>query len=227
MNIAIIGKGNLGSHLYEGLKAHAQIQWFGRQFPARIEADVVLVAVPDTEVPEVCGATGGTLVAHTAGAVALQKGPRCGVFYPLYSFTKGAQVQWSEVPFLVEAEREEDVAVLKKLATILTDKIYEVKTEGRQHLHAAAVMVNNFTNHLYTLASEHCAEKDVPFEVLHPIMKQGPGKAIASSPKQAQTGPAVRGDVQTLERHLATISDPEVKELYRLLSKSIQKTHEL
>ena len=227
MNIAIIGKGNLGTHLYHGLQPHAQVQWYGREFPANLQADLVLVAVPDSEVPSVCASLQGTLVAHTAGAVSLQPGIHSGVFYPLYSFSKGQTVQWSEVPVLVEANREEDEAVLKELAHRLTKKTYSISTAQRQHLHAAAVMVNNFTNHLYTLASEHCAEKSVSFEVLHPIMKQGPEKAISSSPKEAQTGPARRGDQQTMEQHQRTITDPAVKELYQLLSKSIQQTHEL
>ena len=86
-------------------------------------------------------------------------------------------------------------------------------------------MVNNFTNHLYTLAYEHAAEHDLPVEILHAIMRQGPDKAIKLGPKKSQTGPAVRYDAPTLAKHLDSIKDPEVQQLYRLLSGSIQKHH--
>ena len=86
-------------------------------------------------------------------------------------------------------------------------------------------MVNNFTNHLYTLAYEHASQNDLPVEILHAIMRQGPDKAIELEPKKAQTGPAVRFDTPTIEKHMASIIDVDTQELYRLLSASIQKRH--
>ena len=115
--------------------------------------------------------------------------------------------------------------MLRAIASCLTQKIFDVPSEKREKLHAAAVMVNNFTNHLYTLAYEHASQNDLPVEILHAIMRQGPDKAIELEPKKAQTGPAVRFDAPTIEKHIASIADAGVQELYRLLSASIQKHH--
>ena len=113
--------------------------------------------------------------------------------------------------------------MLTRIARTLSFRIFNVNSAGRNHLHVSAVMVNNFTNHLYTLAFEHAKEFNLPVETLYAIMNQGPSKAIALGPKSAQTGPASRGDKQTIAAHIEKISDPEVKQLYTLLSESITK----
>jgi predicted short-subunit dehydrogenase-like oxidoreductase (DUF2520 family) len=160
---------------------------------------------------------------HTAGAVPMCETPRSGVLYPLYSFTKGATVNWAQVPFLLEAHSDEDLAILTNIAKALSPLTYEVNSAGRNQLHVSAVMVNNFTNHLYTLAFAHAKEHNLPVETLFAIMQQGPDKAIAMGPQAAQTGPAARGDQKTIDAHLKRISDPEVQRLYTLLSASIAK----
>ena len=226
LHIAIVGKGNLGTHLFNGLSKQHRPYFVDRNLHLPGATDLVIVCVGDHRVSEVCAALPEhMLVAHTAGALPIQSGMRSGVFYPLYSFTKDAALNWSEVPFLIEARTKEDEAVLRAIASCLTQKIFDVPSEKREKLHAAAVMVNNFTNHLYTLAYEHASQNDLPVEILHAIMRQGPDKAIELEPKKAQTGPAVRFDTPTIEKHMASIIDVDTQELYRLLSASIQKHH--
>jgi predicted short-subunit dehydrogenase-like oxidoreductase (DUF2520 family) len=226
LEIAIIGKGNLGTHLFNGLLAQHSPYFVDRDLRLRTTTDLAIVCVVDDQVSEVCAALPKhILVAHTAGALPIQSGTRSGVFYPLYSFTKDAALNWSEVPFLIEAKTKQDEAMLRAIASCLTQRIFHVPSEKREKLHAAAVMVNNFTNHLYTLAYEHAGQNDLPVEILHAIMRQGPDKAIELEPKKAQTGPAVRFDTPTIEKHMASITDTDVQDLYRLLSASIQKHH--
>ena len=226
LEIAIIGKGNLGTHLFNGLLAQHSPYFVDRDLRLRTTTDLAIVCVVDDQVSKVCAALPKhILVAHTAGALPIQSGTRSGVFYPLYSFTKDAALNWSEVPFLIEAKTKQDEAMLRAIASCLTQRIFHVPSEKREKLHAAAVMVNNFTNHLYTLAYEHAGQNDLPVEILHAIMRQGPDKAIELEPKKAQTGPAVRFDTPTIEKHMASITDTDVQDLYRLLSASIQKHH--
>jgi predicted short-subunit dehydrogenase-like oxidoreductase (DUF2520 family) len=226
LHIAIVGKGNLGTHLFNGLSKQHTPYFVDRNLHLRGATDLVIVCVGDHRVSEVCKALPEhMLVAHTAGALPIQSGTRSGVFYPLYSFTKNAALNWSEVPILIEAKTKEDEAVLRTIASCLTQHIFDIPSNKREKLHAAAVMVNNFTNHLYTLAYEHAAQHELPVEIVHAIMRQGPGKAIDLGPKKAQTGPAVRFDTPTLEKHLDSITDQDVQTLYKLLSASIQKHH--
>ena len=226
LEIAIVGKGNLGTHLFNGLLEQHNPYFVNRDLHLRTSTDLAIVCVGDDQVSKVCAALPRhILVAHTAGALPIQSGTRSGVFYPLYSFTKDAALDWSEVPFLIEARTKEDEVMLSAVAACLTQRIFHVPSEKREKLHAAAVMVNNFTNHLYTLAYEHAAKNDLPVEILHAIMRQGPDKAIELEPKKAQTGQAMRFDTPTIDKHLASIADADVQELYTLLSASIQKHH--
>lgn len=223
-HIAIVGQGNLGQHLASGLQNAFQITTHGRALDIPNTAEVIIVCVPDDATAQVCAALPqGALIVHTAGAVPMCETPRSGVLYPLYSFTKGATVNWAQVPFLLEAHSNEDLAILLSIAKALSPLTYEVNSAGRNQLHVSAVMVNNFTNHLYTLAFAHAKEHNLPVETLFAIMQQGPDKAIAMGPQAAQTGPASRGDQKTIDAHLKRITDPEVQRLYTLLSESIAK----
>ena len=224
LHIAIVGQGNLGQHLASGLQNAFQITTHGRALDIPNTAEVIIVCVPDDATAQVCAALPqGALIVHTAGAVPMCETPRSGVLYPLYSFTKGATVNWAQVPFLLEAHSDEDLAILTNIAKALSPLTYEVNSAGRNQLHVSAVMVNNFTNHLYTLAFAHAKEHKLPVETLFAIMQQGPDKAIAMGPQAAQTGPASRGDQKTIDAHLERITDPEVQRLYTLLSESIAK----
>ena len=226
LHIAIVGSGNVGHHLQKALEGIATVHSVGRDLKVPEACEVIMVCVPDDSVVKVCEQLPeNKLIVHTAGAVPMQDNNRSGVFYPLYSFSKEADVNWSKIPILIEANSAEDLSLLKELATQLTEKVFEVSSAGRNQLHVSAVLVNNFTNHLYTLAFDHAKQHNVPVETLFAIMRQGPEKAIQLGPINAQTGPAIRGDQSTIEAHLSKIQDEELKTLYQLLSDSIHNTH--
>ncbi|MEY2962986.1 MAG: hypothetical protein RL754_247 [Bacteroidota bacterium] len=226
IKVDIVGKGNVGHHLYEGLRSHCDVHVLSRNELPRENVDCVLVAVPDSMVLKVCAGLGDDVfVAHTAGAVEMPGVGRRGVFYPLYSFTKGTPLDWSKVPMLLEATGEDELKVLEELARALGSDIFHLNTAQREKLHVAAVKVNNFTNHLYTLAFDYAQENGLPVEVLYPIIRQGPEKAISLGPHSAQTGPAKRGDITTINKHIEHISREDVKALYKMLSDSISNWH--
>lgn len=229
MKIGIIGNGNVGSHLLQGLSIKHDVQVIPRDKTELRGLDLLLVAVPDLWTLDVCNnLPKEVLVAHTAGAVPMPQSGRRGVFYPLYSFSKNDTLHWPQVPILLEANSQEDLALLKDVARDLSPHLYELSSRQREQLHVSAVMVNNFTNHLYTLAFEHLKKHDIPTEVLHPIMIQGPQKAIDLGPENAQTGPSKRGDSATIHKHINALKNNASQELYTLMSELIQDYyHEL
>ena len=93
-------------------------------------------------------------------------------------------------------------------------------------LHTAAVFVNNFTNHLYQVGAQICEEQEVPFDLLRPLIAETAAKIESITPKEAQTGPALRNDKTTLQKHLDQLRDPVFKNLYLTLTESIQKNDE-
>jgi predicted short-subunit dehydrogenase-like oxidoreductase (DUF2520 family) len=225
-HIAIVGRGNVGHHLQVAWSSHLQVSTVGRDLKIPADCDLIVVCVPDDHTLEVIRALPLNIpVAHTAGAITLSDRPHSGVLYPLYSFSKTGSVEMANVPFLIEANSEFLKQQLFELATLLSDQCFELSSQKRKLLHISAVLVNNFTNHLYTIAFDHAKKHELPEAALYAIMKQGPEKAIAQGPAQAQTGPARRGDWGTIEEHLNHLDNPELKELYRLLSERIYKHH--
>jgi len=251
INIAIIGAGRIASHLGKRLRAkglrvvqvlnrtakpaqelarHLHCNWSDDWSELHPEADWLLLAVRDDAITDVGAAlapyAGDVLATHTSGATpgaALKPYfKRYGVFYPLQTFSLERTPVWSKVPFCVDAYAEADVILLKKMAKVIGNLVYRVNDEQRAVLHVAAVFANNFANHCFTIAEKILDEKDLPFELLHPLMEETLAKALHDSPLRMQTGPAVRGDVDTVQRHLNWLKQhPAWQVLYRSLSLDI------
>lgn len=191
-------------------------------------ADIFIIAVSDDAIEEVSNSIplAGQLVVHTSGTAPIQllhKHERRGVFYMLQTFSKNKDVDFSLIPFCIEATDQNDFQLIEQIAVSFSDRVYHIDSNQRKALHLAAVFVNNFTNHLYTLGEDICKEHRVPFEILKPLIRETSEKIIHLSPKEAQTGPALRGDQTTIEKHLELLTDPEKKQLYTLITNSIQK----
>ncbi len=248
-SIIILGAGNVARHLYAAFlnqKSVKIIQCFNRkgvklhkdQKAGTItsnlthlkKADVYILAISDDAIEKVTNTLPfkDRLVVHTSGSVPMQsindKNYR-GVFYPLQSFSATKKVDFSEIPFCLEAERKTDLAFLKELASILSDKIYDVSSDQRNVLHVAAVFVNNFTNYMFSVGHEICEEHKVPFEILHPLIQETTKKILVMEPDKAQTGPALRKDIQTMKRHLEILTNNSQKQLYKSLTKAIQSKY--
>ena len=197
--------------------------------------EVCLLAVSDGAIPAVAARlrpylSDRTLVAHTSGAtsagVLAPHFPNYGSFYPLQSFTTGRTPNWETLPLLVSAANPEGEARLRTLARRIARRVTVADDATRNQLHVAAVLVNNFTNHLYRLAADFCAERAVDFSLLHPLIEETALKIQQIAPEAAQTGPARRGDRTTMERHLNLLEPNEaLRELYVRLSEQIQQNY--
>lgn len=249
INVIILGAGNVATHLYKGFKKAPGItvkQWYNRSLnslqiyksevaltdnlPDLLDADVYILAVSDDAVASLSEALPfkNKLVVHTSGSVNihdLDRKNKRAVFYPLQTFSKELEVDFSKVPICVEVLEKEDEKFLKNLAKAIGSKSYKVNGEQRSALHLAAVFVNNFTNQLYRIAHEIAESKSVDFEILKPLITETARKVETLSPYLAQTGPAKRGDKKTIKKHLSMLENNLHMEIYTLLTKSIQQTH--
>lgn len=192
-------------------------------------ADLYIIAVADAAIASVAASLPlqDKLVVHTAGSVSKEvlkvASTRYGIFYPLQSLRKEME-QLPEIPLLVDANTPDDLALLRDLALSLSTQVGIATDEQRLKLHVAAVMVSNFTNHLYTLAERYCQAEGADFSLLHPLIVQVAERLQYMSPQDAQTGPAIRHDTPTIEKHIALLEQHgEMKELYAWFTKSIQK----
>ncbi|MGB0880997.1 MAG: Rossmann-like and DUF2520 domain-containing protein [Polaribacter sp.] len=227
ISVVIIGNGNVATHLMNAfLKADtvSVTQINSRKLAKIPKADITIIAVSDDAIETVSSKITNSFVVHTSGSVslnALKNKGRKGVFYPLQTFSKNKEINFSEVPFCLEAENKNDYALLETLAKSIGKKIYSINSEQRKALHIAAVFVNNFTNHLYKIGNDICNEHHISFEILHPLIKETVAKIETLSPKKAQTGPAIRNDTKTIKNHLTLLNEHQQK-IYKILTESIQ-----
>jgi len=169
-------------------------------------------------------------VVHTSGTSelsVLDSKNKKGVFYPLQTFSKDKEIDFSSIPMCLEAENEEDFKTLENVAQTLSQKVFAISSEQRKSLHVAAVFVCNFVNHMYTIGNQICEENKVPFEVLQPLILETANKITDLKPETAQTGPALRNDTKTINKHLEFLQESNYQELYKLLTQSIQNVKKL
>src|SRR5690606_4897990 len=190
-------------------------------------ADLTIIAVSDDAIKLVSDAIPyqNRLVVHTSGTTSIQilnSKNRKGVFYPLQTFSKSRTVNFKNVPLCLETEDENDLKLLKNLAQQMSDKVYEISSEQRKSLHVSAVFVSNFVNHLYAIGNEICKENNIPFDILHPLIQETAGKVALLTPKEAQTGPAIRHDEKTVTAHQDFLTNETFKNIYKLITESIQ-----
>ncbi len=164
------------------------------------------------------------LTVHTSGSIpmaALQT-RRKGVFYPFQTFSKDkSTLDFSNIPILIEAENKRDLDLLKNLAKSLSKKVEVVNSDQRKAIHIAGVFAANFVNYMYRQAAEILQENDLSFDLIKPLILEVAQKVQTLSPEQAQTGPANRGDIETINRHLEFLKQSPKYDLYKYLSELI------
>ncbi len=249
MKVVIIGSGNaatvLGTKIFQA--GHEILQVISRQqaHAARLasalhstfssdlsainrEAELYLAALSDNALYGMGAQLSlpGKLVVHTAGTVPKEVlrtvSARCGVLYPLQSLRKEI-FPFPEVPLLIDACEPGDRVRLADFARTISAFVREAGDEERLKLHLAAVMVNNFTNYLYTMAADFCGREKVDFLLLLPLIKETADRLSHFPPRDVQTGPAVRGDDSTIQKHLDLLSNyKEMMEFYQLFTNKIE-----
>ena len=248
MQIVLIGSGNVAFHLAKAF-TEAQIpvsQIFGRnttelqkiseQFSIPFstetlaDADLYIISVSDSSIAEVSALikNENALVAHTSGSVsreALSGNYRKSVFYPLQTFSKSKNLDYSKIPFFIDAENENDEEILKNLASKISKNVMLANDEKRKYIHLTAVFACNFVNHLYARAKEISDSQGIPFDYFLPLIDETTQKIHELEPKLAQTGPAIRNDEKVLKLHESLLTDEEKLKIYKTLNESIKKMY--
>ncbi|MCX6218780.1 Rossmann-like and DUF2520 domain-containing protein [Spirosoma sp.] len=222
----------LVSNLYD---AHTHSELNFADSPSKL----FILAIPDDALEQVCSQLvlpEDAILVHTAGARTLASleqwmaiysdvPVQTGVFYPLQTFSKGQSFMvFDEIPLCIESGDSVTEETLVQLGQDISDIVYIITSEERRALHVAAVFACNFTNHLLTLAHDLTVQDGLDFDLLRPIIGETFRKGLAASdPADVQTGPARRGDLTTIDTHLAYLSNqPKLSEIYQLLTQSIQ-----
>lgn len=249
MKIIFIGSGNLATNLAKALyrAGHDILQVYSRTaehadlfadlfecsattdiYNIRCDADIYIFSVKDSVLERLANCVAervkGKLFVHTAGSMPMDILPveRRGVLYPMQTFSKSREVEFEEIPTFVEAEQADDLQLLKSLAESISSNVRVLPSPDRKSLHVAAVFACNFVNHCYRLSEKVLSKYDIPFSVMLPLVEETARKVHEISPRDAQTGPAVRWDENVMLEHKQMLNDDEMMlQIYELMSKSI------
>lgn len=251
--ICIIGAGNVATHLSVALNNVADIvQIYSHNLSnatflankigkhgietdnladIRSGADFYIVSVKDDVIGQVAHDTPDSGIwAHTSGSIPMDifngLKSRKGVFYPLQTFSKDVDLDMRVVPLFIEAGDPSTQRELTKLGNLITDRVTPADSRRRKALHIAAVFACNFVNYMWTQADELLKREGLDIGYLSPLLQETLRKIEYTSPEDAQTGPARRGDKHIIESHLKQISDPGQQAIYKLLSEQILEHYE-
>lgn len=253
MKIVLIGAGNLSTHLGKALHAagHDMVQVFSRTMQSaetlaslldaepltdmaqvRDDADVYIFSVKDSAleqlISQLCGGEKKVFL-HTAGSMPMSvfrgKALHYGVLYPMQTFSKQREVDFSIIPCFIEANDEFALKQIEGLAGQISHRVYQLSSEDRKYLHLSAVFACNFANHCYAASQELLQQHGIPFDVMLPLIDETAAKVHGMTPKEAQTGPAVRYDENVIGKQIRLLENqPYFQKIYDCMSKSI---HEL
>lgn len=256
-SVSFIGSGNLAWHLapaldnagfvvkevYSQNPKHAAALT-GRLYQAEVKATldfstspsrIFFIAVSDDAIEDIVRniiLPEEACLAHTSGSQPLSilnfaATDAIGVFYPLQTFSKNKKVDFKEVPIFIEANNTGTEHQLSSLAKSISRRVARIASEERKALHVAAVFASNFTNHMLTISKNILEENSLNFDLLKPLIQETITKSLSLGPENAQTGPASRGDLEVLDRHLDFLQDsPEWAEIYKKVSQHIIDTYQ-
>jgi predicted short-subunit dehydrogenase-like oxidoreductase (DUF2520 family) len=252
MNISIIGSGNLAWHLAPALDnvgfvvkevfsrnpQHAE-QLTSRLYQAEVKAtldfstsdsSLFIIAASDDAIKSIAQEIilpDEAILVHTSGSQPLSElefsaTSNIGVFYPLQTFSKQKKVDFKNIPIFIESHNEETEEALMLIAKAISNQVRKIGSEERQALHVAAVFASNFTNHMLAISKGIMQRNGLDYDWLKPLILETIQKSLSLDPERAQTGPAKRGDLEILDKHLAFLKDDEaVAEIYKIVSQHI------
>ena len=246
LKVIVLGSGNVGSHLVNLFNDSSQIdlvQWYSRSEISHKkievvnnidflkEADVYIICVSDNAIKELSSkfTFKNKLVVHTSGSTPFQiisEQNKRGVFYPLQTFSYDSNLSFKQIPILIEANSKINLSKIKKLADIFSKKVYKMNSSKRLVCHLSATIANNFSNHMIVSAEKILEENKINKSIIKPLIFETFNKLNKMSAKDAQTGPALRNDYITIEKHVKQLVNSDFLDLYKEVTKNI-KSNEL
>lgn len=249
--ISIIGTGNIAGYLAHKIstKGYKISHIYGRDFnkaniiaeksgakavkeihEVTADTDLLIVAVKDDAISDIASKLGKIHfpIVHTSGMETpdVLKGVSeyHGKLYPLQSITIYTDMN-VEVPVCVFGSDKSFENKLAAFSKEVFGNSFLTKAEDFPLLHLSAVIVNNFTNALFTEAFDLLNKIQIDPKVLFPLIQETFRRIELYNPVDVQTGPAVRSDVKTMQKHVDLLSEygnSDKVKIYELMSKLIQ-----
>ena len=249
-NIVLVGSGNVATHLGLSLvnKGYKIKQvWSRKRENANIlaerlnanainslnkikNADLYILAIKDDALKSILNKINVDNIIHTSGSIDINvfegKFRNYGVFYPLQTFNKQVNLDFSKTPICIEANNKYFNKELLDIGKDLSEKVVEINSQERKKIHLAAVFACNFTNHMFAIADAILNNSKNNFQLLLPLINQTVEKIKKQKPSEIQTGPAARKDLKIIQQHIDSLSENRIKEIYKIISYSIMENND-
>ena len=251
-DVIIVGTGKVAYHFANEIKSNSKlklIQILGRskklnsyfnEFSEIYSSDFskiknskfCIIAVSDNSVKAVSEQIKNYngVVLHTSGSInmsILNNHLKFGVIYPLQTFSFERNIDFNKIPLLVEASNKKILNELIDFSCKLSKKTVIMNSDKRLICHLSAVFANNFTNHLIFTSEKLLDQFDIDRGLIHPLLEETILKIKSISSYDAQTGPASRNDLETIENHLNFLKKNNLTfnvDIYKSITESIIKT---
>lgn len=249
LKIVIIGTGNISYHLCKAIietKNLKLIEVFGRKKnpPKDLfnnisycnnikkiqKADLYILCVSDNAISKISDELNinkNSIVVHTSGSTnmkLLSKHKNHGIIYPLQTFSKNKKIPFTNIPIIIEANSKLILNKIRIICSLISNKVIECNNDQRTLIHISAVFANNFSNYMNLIAEEILKSNNINSDILYPLINETANKLNYLSPKNAQTGPAIRNDQITIQKHLNLLKKTKYFEIYDNLTKEIIKS---
>lgn len=251
LKIGFVGAGNVASHLAEHFfKAGHEISAIAsmshisaKNLAEKVNAatignlsdfprdlDLIVIATSDSSVESVSNQlpVSRAIVCHTSGSINLSalsnRHKRAAVLYPLQTFSRDIPVDVSIVPFFVEATDESTLSEIEDFAKGISSSVYRADSEVRACLHVAGVLSSNFVIYLLEMTRKTLDKANLPLSTIKPLIETSISKALTTSPLEAITGPARRGDITTIRKQSDSINSPYDRAVYDSISEAILRS---
>lgn len=250
--IVILGAGNVATHLTKALikEGYDVCQIYSRTIESARElgiktgihftnnlvelykqADIYIFALSDTAIEKLASMIEfehNPLLLHTAGSISIdilkKHSNNYGVIYPLQTFSKSRGLDFKKIPLCIDANSKDNIKEVKQIASALSNEVKQIGDEERRQIHLSAVFACNFTNYMYAQAEDILKQKNIDFNILKPLIQETAAKIEDLSPIKAQTGPAIRNDKSTMNKHKELLeSYYDLKKMYTFISNNITK----
>jgi predicted short-subunit dehydrogenase-like oxidoreductase (DUF2520 family) len=253
MDVSVVGNGNTSWHLVRAiinspnslnsvicrnsLKARQKIglplNYDTSKDQSNNRSEIVILAISDGSLEKVIKEFRfhpDSLLVHVSGATSINifdhgHSKSFGVLYPLQSLTAGRPIETTEIPLCIEANNERSLSILNRLASSISDYVYHISSEERLTLHLSAILINNFCNHLMNLGKDFVQQNQLDWNILEPLVKETFLKVLELGPDKSQTGPGIRGDKETIRKHLDLLKGTDLHNLYEVMTSHIIAYH--
>ncbi len=210
----------------------SQIQFIDDFTKISTTSDIYILCIPDDDLdflildwPFV--PTEHQILLHGSGTkmarLFIETATNYGVFWPIQTLRKKI-INNLPPSIVMTANNDFSKNILEAMARVCTNHYQFYNDYQKRMTHLAATVANNFTNHLWGKTKEYCDVSEIDFTLLHNIILETAQRAVTvDHPYNVQTGPAIRNDQDTIERHLKMLNQHlDLKRIYQILNHSIE-----